>query len=110
MGEHEQQWQAAMAAAESAAAAVEIAKAESEVARAKAARVESVVGTARANVEAAELALEKARRALGQTTISSPFDGVVVRRNSSPGEFPRPGEPSGKRPLPPTSGRTRWGW
>ncbi|MBP3953933.1 efflux RND transporter periplasmic adaptor subunit [Gemmata sp. G18] len=82
-----------------AAVAIEIAQSDVAIKQSQALQAEANVGTAKTKIDAAHLALEKARLALDQTKIEAPFDGVVTRRNASPGEHVRPGERAAERVL-----------
>lgn len=53
----------------------------------------SDIRVAQARLAAAEANLEQTRATLGKTTITAPFDGLVLRVDASVGENVRPGEP-----------------
>src|SRR5439155_4848336 len=64
-----------------ATAASDNAKATLDVKQSKVGEGEAAVATAKARLEMAELALEKARHAASQTRLVAAFDGVVTERN-----------------------------
>src|SRR5262249_23770336 len=70
-----------------------------EVKLAKVVQAEAALATTRANLEAAEIALDKARYSLSLTRIVSPFNGVVTARNYQNGRYVRSGEQGGRLPL-----------
>jgi RNA polymerase sigma factor (sigma-70 family) len=80
-------------------AAVANAKADLEVKQSKVAQAEADLDTRSANREASQIALEKARYTLSLARVMAPFDGVVVQRNFSPGDFIRSGEQGGRSAL-----------
>lgn len=51
---------------------------------------------ARAAVTAARAGLKQAQHDLAQTTITAPYDGVVLERSINPGDFLQPGDPIGR--------------
>jgi RND family efflux transporter MFP subunit len=87
------------AAVDVAAAALTTAKADLAVKESKVAQAEAALGTAKSNVDAAGIEREKALYSLGLTRIVAPFDGVVTQQNGHTGDFLRPGEAGGRRPL-----------
>jgi RND family efflux transporter MFP subunit len=72
------------------------AKADVDVQHSKIAEAEASLLVSKANDQAAEVALEKARHMLGLTRITAPFDGVITQANFRPGEALRA---DGKQPL-----------
>jgi RND family efflux transporter MFP subunit len=77
----------AKAAVDAAAAAIANAKADLEIKRVKILQNELAHETARANSEAAGIALEKARLATASTRLLAPMDGVVTVRNYLTGDY-----------------------
>jgi RND family efflux transporter MFP subunit len=75
------------------------ARADLEVKKNKVVQAEAEVTTAKANVEVAEAALQKANLILGFTHIRAPFDGVVTRRTVWTGDFARAADHGGGQPL-----------
>jgi HlyD family secretion protein len=88
----------AEAQVDTAMSAIENAKADMEVKKGKLLQAEAAVATAKSNVEAAVLGLDKAELARAQTMIRAPFDGIITRRNCSPGDYVVPVE-RGAGPL-----------
>jgi len=66
------------------------AKLDLEVKRAKSTQCEAGIMTAKANVDAARVGLEKARLLVAQTKVVAPFDGIVAQRNCRAGEYVDP--------------------
>ncbi|QJW98122.1 hypothetical protein FTUN_5702 [Frigoriglobus tundricola] len=84
--------------AEAAAVGVASAKTNQLVKESMWVQAVAAVGTARQNIEAAKIGLDRARLAVAHTRITAPFDGVVAQRGCSAGQHVRPGERS-EEPL-----------
>lgn len=63
-------------------------------------QAEAGVTSARANVKAAIVALDRSRLAIAQTQITAPFDGILAESHAAVGQFARiPGERADPTPL-----------
>jgi RNA polymerase sigma factor (sigma-70 family) len=89
--ERRDQMLAARGQASAAAAAVKTAQAELEIQKSKVVQAEAGLQTARADLDAAGVTLEKAQYTRGLARIVSPVDGVITRRNFSEGQHVQQG-------------------
>lgn len=85
--EEQRDYLAAQAAADSAAVAVDKARADYDEAQANSEAAKTEIDLRNAMHEVAKRDKEMAEAQLSYATISAPFDGVVVERNTNPGDF-----------------------
>ena len=90
---------AAKSAMDAAIAAVDTANFDVETKKAKLEQAIADVAAAKANVLVAEATLGKADVYVNFTEITSPFDGIITRRNFNNGAFIRGADRSGQLPL-----------
>lgn len=84
---------------EAAIAAERSAKAQLEVAVAKIDQARADLAAAKSNVQVDEANLAKAQVLVDYTKITSPYDGVITKRNFYPGEFVRSASEGNEQPL-----------
>lgn len=101
-------YEAAFEAENGAREAVATAQLRSEAAAAKVTQAEADIDEAKAEVEVAKAELEKAKVLLEYTTIRSPYDGVVTKRNFFRGDFIRSADAGGERTPVLAVDRTDW--
>jgi len=97
--EEEEGYESAMASETASRKAVLNAKAQLEAAAARVKKAEADVVAARAAVDVARARHAKAQVFVAYMKISSPYDGVVTRRNFFPGAFIRSAAEGGTVPL-----------
>jgi HlyD family secretion protein len=97
--EQENQYEAAIAAEFASKEKVANSKAQAEAATARIASAEADLSEAKAQVAVASADLAKAKVWVGYTIITSPYDGVVTKRNFFPGDFVRAAENGGSVPM-----------
>jgi RND family efflux transporter MFP subunit len=78
--EAEIQYRTVEAQRDAASVGLDNSKLDLEIKRAKSTQCEAGIATAKTNVEAARVGLEKARLLVAQTKLVAPFDGVVTQR------------------------------
>jgi RND family efflux transporter MFP subunit len=97
--EDEENYEAARSAELASQKAVLNAKAQLTAAAARVKKAEADLAAARANVQVAVARKEKADVLVGYTRITSPYDGVITKRNFFRGAFIRSAEEGGTLPL-----------
>lgn len=99
LDEQVKQYEEAVDAERTGAAAVATAKATLEAAEAKISQTRAEVDQSTADVSAAEADLAKAEVFVAYTKITSPYDGVITQRNFHNGDFIRSATEGGGVPL-----------
>lgn len=99
LDEKQQQYDAALAAERSGTAAIATAKAAVTAADARIAQAKADLEQARADVVAAQADLDKAQVFVDYTKITSPYDGVITRRDFHDGDFIRSAADGGAVPV-----------
>jgi HlyD family secretion protein len=94
-----QERDSAEAAKNLARAAVRTAEADFSGKQALVQQAESNVADARAKVQVANAVLEKAKVYVAYTTLRSPYNGVITKRNFHVGDFVRAAEQGGQTPV-----------
>lgn len=95
--EHEDEYQAAVAAESAAGEAVNAARQKEAAARARVQQARADLRYAEAEVATSRARLEKSQVLLDYAIIRSPYTGVVTKRNFHPGEFVRSADAGGER-------------
>lgn len=99
LDEKEQQYEAALASERSGTAAIATAKAAVSAADARIAQARADLDQARADVVAAQADLDKAQVFVDYTKLTSPYDGVVTKRDFHNGDFIRSAADGGTEPV-----------
>ncbi|MFO0876774.1 MAG: efflux RND transporter periplasmic adaptor subunit [Gemmataceae bacterium] len=97
--ESEERRQAALAGEKAAAAAIETAQAQYAAAQAKLSQAEADIAETGARVQVAQADLDRAEVHVHFAKVVAPFDGVITRRNLSPGGFVRSAKEGERTPL-----------
>jgi RND family efflux transporter MFP subunit len=97
--EKEDQLEAAQGAEYAAKEQVSTAHSQAEAANAKVTQAMADLDEAKAEVEVAAAELAKSKVFLDYTVITSPYDGVITKRNFYPGDFIRGADSSGSHPA-----------
>ncbi|HWB10814.1 MAG TPA: efflux RND transporter periplasmic adaptor subunit [Pirellulales bacterium] len=97
--EREEDFLAARAGRDAAAAAIDNAQADAAAAEAKLSESQADVVEAQATVDVCQAALERARVFVDFAQIRSPYDGVITERSFFPGDFIRAAEGNVEIPL-----------
>ena len=97
--EEEEGYESAKASEVASRQAVLHAKAQLVAAAARVKKADADLAEARANVKVAEAKLARAKVLVGYTRITSPYDGVITKRNFFPGAFIRSAAEGGTIPL-----------
>jgi RND family efflux transporter MFP subunit len=97
--EEEENYESARASEVASQKAVLNSRAQLIAAGARVKKAEADVAEAKANLQVAEAKLAEANVLVGYTKITSPYDGVITRRNFFPGAFIRSAAEGGTIPL-----------
>ena len=97
--EEEESYESSRASEVASQKAVLNSKAQLAAATARVKKAEADLAEAKANVHVAEAKLAKAKVFVGYTRITSPYDGVITKRNFFPGAFIRAASEGGIVPL-----------
>lgn len=99
LDEEEKEYQASVAAAESAKAAIEKAEADLREKKSSVTAAAVDIDLKRTLVEVAKRDLERSRAVAAYAQVTAPFDGVVIRRNVDPGAFVQNATSGSSEPL-----------
>lgn len=91
------QYEASLEAENAAREAITTNEQKAEAAKAKVDQAAADIEEAKAEIDVAKAELERAKVLLDYTVITSPYDGVVTKRNFFPGDFIRSADAGGDR-------------